>query len=85
MYLGERAADLPGLAAGVCTFCHMRSVAAALPASDLDAIRVAAECSTLAAVKEARERLGWSLREAILLVHAMCGAPEPGTVSDSGI
>ena len=77
MYLGDCAADHPEMVAGVCSLCHMRELAAALPAADRDAIVSAMERGRLPAVNAARERLGWSIGEAVSLVHVLRGSAEP--------
>jgi hypothetical protein len=69
--------DHPELASEVCSTCRMRERADGLPASDVAAIRAAARVGTLPAVKVARERLGWSLSEAVSLVHVLSADAEP--------
>ena len=63
----------PEIAAGVCAKCGMRERAAQLPKADVEAIRKAANGGVLPALKVAQERLGWSLSEAVLLVHVLSG------------
>jgi hypothetical protein len=74
--------DHPELASGVCSTCRMRERAAGLPAADVAAIHAAARGGVLAAVKVARERLGWSLNEAVSLVHVLGAAAEPDVAPD---
>jgi hypothetical protein len=69
--------DHPELASGVCSTCRMRERADALPAVDVEAIRAVARAGVLPAVKVARERLGWSLNEAVSLVHLLLAGAEP--------
>jgi hypothetical protein len=63
--------DHPELASGVCSTCRMRERAEGLPAADVEAIRAAASGGVLPAVKVVSERLGWSLNEAVSLVHVL--------------
>lgn len=70
-YSIEHATHYPELAASICSACHMRERAAVLPATDRDAIRAALKRGTFAAVVEAHERLDWSLRDVISLVHVL--------------
>jgi len=71
VFFGGRPPDDPELASGVCSTCRMRERADGLPAADLEAIRAAAKGGILPAVKVARERLGWSLQDAVSLVHVL--------------
>jgi hypothetical protein len=74
--------DHPELASGVCSTCRMRERANGLSADDVAAIRTAARIGTLLAVKVARGRLGWSLNEAVSLVHVLRADAEPGAAPD---
>ena len=74
--------DHPELASGVCSTCRMRERADSLPATDVEAIRTAARVGILPAVKVARERLGWSLNEAVSLVHVLGADAEPAAAAD---
>lgn len=56
----------------------MRERAATLPAADRDAILAALDGGRLRTVKVVREWLGWSISEAVLLVHVLRGSAEPG-------
>ncbi len=76
--------DHPELASGVCSTCHMLERANSLPTADLEAIRMAARVGILPAVKVARERLGWSLKEAVSLVHVLVADAEPDAAADGG-
>jgi hypothetical protein len=76
--------DDPMLASAVCSTCTMRARAATIGIADREAIRAAADRGVLAAVKVARERLGWSLSEAVSLVHVLSADAEPGAAADGG-
>ncbi len=71
VFFGGRLPDHPELSSGVCTTCRMRERADHLPAADLEAIRAAASGGVLPAVKFVRERLGWSIHDAVSLVHLL--------------
>jgi hypothetical protein len=59
-------------ASWLCTRCETQNRLAKVPDEDKDAIRTAACSEFLAGVKEARNRLGWSLNESVDAVHALC-------------
>jgi hypothetical protein len=59
----------------------MRERADALPAVDVEAIRAAARGGVLPGIKVARERLGWSLNDAVSLVQVLGAEAAPGAVS----
>ncbi len=82
MCLAEVAGDDLDVAAGVCADCHMRARAAALPAADREAIRAAAVRGSLAGLREAQTRLGWSLSEARTLGHVLRNPAEPRAPPD---
>ena len=84
VFFGGRPPDHPELASGVCSRCQLRERAEALPMEDVVAIRAAATIGVLPAVKMARERLGWSLQDAVSLVHLWGTDAEPGAAADGG-
>jgi hypothetical protein len=69
--------DHPELVSRVCSTCRMRERADGLPAADVEAILAAASGGILPAVMVVRERLGWSLNEAVSLVHVLRDRAEP--------
>jgi hypothetical protein len=56
----------------LCSRCETQNRLAKVPDEDKEAIRTAACTEFLAGVKEARNRLGWSLNESVAAVHALC-------------
>jgi len=74
-YRAEEAANNPGVAAGICSFCEMGDKAAALSEVDREAIRSSIrQGKTLAAIIEIRKRLGWSIGDAQMLVQLLRGS-----------
>lgn len=69
--------DHPELASGICSHCLMRERAEGLPVEVVASIRAAARAGQLPAVKLARDQLGWSLLDAILLVDVLTTGSEP--------
>jgi hypothetical protein len=69
--LGDPVVDWPEFAVGICSVCQVRERVAVLSAEDWEAIRVAASRGTVSAIKEMRERLGWSILEAVTSVELM--------------
>jgi hypothetical protein len=57
----------------LCTRCVTCNRLAGVAEEDKEAIRGAACSAFLVGVKEARVRLGWSLRDSVDAVHALCG------------
>jgi len=62
----------------------MREKAERVPATDIEAILAAASVGALRAVKVARERLGWSVKDAVSLVHVLRNRTELGAPADDG-
>ena len=56
----------------LCTQCETLNRLAEVPEEVKAVIKTAAQGAFLAAVKETRERLGWSLAESVDAVHALC-------------
>jgi phage FluMu protein Com len=56
----------------LCARCETQNRLADVPEEDKTAIRTAARSEFLAGVKEARNRLGWSLNQSVEAVHALC-------------
>lgn len=75
---GWAPADHPELASGVCSTCRMRESADNLPSTTVEAIRQAAKVGVLPAIIVVKEKLGWSLQEARLLVHVLQSQRESG-------
>lgn len=73
--------DHPDLVSGDCSICRMRESVDNLPAAAVEAIREAARGGVLPAIREVKEKLGWPLREASLLVHVLQSQPESGARS----
>lgn len=84
LHCGSAPPDHPELISRVCSTCRMRERADGLPAADVEAIVASTSGGTLAAVMVARERLGWSLREAVELVQVLRDRAESGAVADGG-
>jgi hypothetical protein len=63
--------QFPWLASGICSTCQIQERLAGIPEADRAAIRDAAGRGTLAAVKEARKRLGWSITDAVSVVELL--------------
>lgn len=81
---GRTPPEHPEFASDVCSTCRMRERAAGLSAADVVAIRAAARSGVLPAVKVARERLGWPLKEAVSLIHVLGADAEPGFAAGGG-
>jgi hypothetical protein len=62
----------------------MRGRAEALPAADVEAILAAATGGVLPAVKVVRQRLGWSLNDAVSLVHLLRERAEQNAAAGGG-
>lgn len=71
MYLDETATEHPEFAAGICATCRIRERADVLGSADRKAILAAARQGVVRGVKEARDRLGWSISEATSLIHVL--------------
>lgn len=71
LYLHESLKWAPWLASEVCSTCRIRERLAGIPEADREAIRAATGRGTIAGIKEARERLGWSIHEAVLAVELL--------------
>jgi hypothetical protein len=71
MYLDEIATEHLEFAAGTCGTCRIWERADALGAADRSAILAAARQGVVRGVKEARDRLGWSIGEAASLVQVL--------------
>jgi hypothetical protein len=82
VYLAESVADHPEVAAGICSLCHMRERVTSLAEVDREAIVLAAKQGTLAGVKEVKERLGWSIGEAVTAVHVLRVHAEQSPATD---
>ena len=61
----------PWFASQVCSMCELQERLAAIPEADREAIRAATGRGTLAGVKAARERLGWSIPDAVSAVELL--------------
>jgi hypothetical protein len=71
VFCGGRPPDHPELASGVCSECRMRERADGLQEADLKAILAAASSGVIPAIKVVRERLGWSLQDAVSLLNVL--------------
>jgi hypothetical protein len=74
--IGEPIEPDPAESAGLCSRCYTLGWLAGVPDEDKAAIRAAASRGMLAAVQEARARLGRSLLESVSAVHALCDPAE---------
>jgi hypothetical protein len=71
LHLRESPEQPSRLASHTCETCQIRVRVAGIPEPDREAIRAAAGRGTLIGVKEVRERLGWSIREAVSAVELL--------------
>jgi hypothetical protein len=69
--------DHPELLSRICSTCRMRERADGLMTADVEAVLEAASGGVLPAVKVVRERLGWSLNEAVSLVWVLLDREKP--------